>query len=122
MKSPRTDWRTLRCALRTMPHPASSRGLEVFWSDFHARRVLHPQRPAVARPQILLPYLLPALAAAGVAIFLIGGMLLARGWSTHVARASMEGRYAAVAVLTDEPAPATMSGVGDWDADDDAET
>lgn len=120
MKQPQTDW---RCTLQTLPRPVSSRPADDFWRDFHARCVLHPQHPAVAREQRPWRFLLPALAAAGLAILLAGGLFLARGWGRQgpstVQSFSVEGQYTSVMLLTDESAQATILWVSGMEPDDD---
>ena len=123
MKTPRANWRTVRRTLQALPPPASARGAEVFWRDFHTRRAFHPQHPVYVPPSILRIFLLPALAAASVAVFLIGGMLLARGWWTHIPVAPPAGPYVSMTSVPDVTTQATGFGVTDVESDDeDAES
>lgn len=122
MNHPPTTWRTVRRTLRTLTPPATARVADEFWRDFQARRALHPPHPVLVRERRLSPFLRPALATAGVAILLIGGLLLVRGrglYGPGAVRADRgDGQYAAAMLLTDESAQVTIPGISGMEMED----
>ena len=120
MNQPPTDWRTVRRTLQTMRRSAAPCGAEAFWRDFDARRMLRPQRRALASERSLPLFLVPLLAAAGVAMLLLGGFLLARMGDRHTLDGGrMEGQV--VAILTDEFTPAIVPAIRNMELNDEEE-
>ena len=111
---PGTNWRTVRRTLRDLPQAAAMREAGEFWQEFHARRVLHPQRPALAQSWHVSPLRLPALAAAALVMLLLSSWL--RSMRTPVLRPAAD-VYAAISG-TDEAAQMSISGGNDLDLDD----
>lgn len=120
MNQPSTDWRSVRHALQKLARPVAVRSADVFWREFNARRVLHPQRLQVARTRTMSPLLFPGLAVAAVIMLLAGGLLLlgrsGRAGPSVVRAYSVGGRYTSVMLLTDESAPATILWVSGMEA------
>ena len=113
------QWHAAGRALQTLA-PPPARGADAFWQEFHARRVLRHQQVPLVPEARMFALLLPALVAAGVAVLLVSGLLLAR------VRFRPEAACTGIAVtqgpgavlLTDALTPARIPAVRSMELDD----